>query len=92
MAHSLSAKKRVRQNLKRRMINRARKGAIKKQIRRFEADVRQSSDMENLEQQFRLVQKKLDRVAAQGTMHRNTVARRKSRLARQLHSAKARLA
>ena len=36
MAHSLSAKKRVRQNAKRRVINRARKSMVKTQIKHFE--------------------------------------------------------
>ena len=37
MAHSLSAKKRVRQNAKRKTINRARKSQVKTQIKHLEA-------------------------------------------------------
>lgn len=88
MAHSLSAKKRSRQNLKRRRINRARKSMVKTQVKRFEAAVRES-DPAKVEQEYRLAQKKLDKVASTSTMHRRTAARIKSRLARRMNALKA---
>jgi len=88
VAHSLSAKKRVRQNAKRRMINRARKSQAKTQVKRFLAAV-DSKDVQAASEQYRLVAKKLDRTAATSTMHKRTVARKKSRLARQLNILKA---
>ncbi len=91
MAHSLSAKKRVRQNEKRRIINRARKSRVKTQIKHFLQAV-DSGDVEAAEQQFRLVAKRLDKTAATSTMHKRTAARKKSRLARQLNSLKAKKA
>ena len=39
MAHSLSAKKRVRQNAKRRVINRARKSVLKTQIKHLDTAI-----------------------------------------------------
>ncbi|UCF43744.1 MAG: 30S ribosomal protein S20 [Planctomycetota bacterium] len=87
MAHSLSAKKRVRQNVKRRALNRARKSQTKTQIKRFEAAL-SSGDAEAAGEQYRLVVKKLDKAAATSTMHKRTAARKKSRLARQLKSLK----
>ncbi len=88
MAHSLSAKKRVRQNAKRKTINRARKSQVKTQIKRFE-DALSTADPQTAEQQYRLLVKKLDKTAATSTMHKKTAARKKSRLARKLNVLKA---
>ena len=63
MAHSLSAKKRVRQNAKRRVINRARKSMVKTQVKHFEASL-SAGDVDNAQQQYRLLVKKLDTVAS----------------------------
>ena len=91
MAHSLSAKKRVRQNAKRRTINRARKSQIKTQIKHFDAAL-VSGDAEAASEQYRLVVRKLDKTAATSTMHKRTAARQKSRLAKQLAGLKAKKA
>ena len=88
MAHSLQAKKRARQNVKRRTINRARKSQVKTQIKHFEAAVSQG-DVEAAGEQLRLVTKKLDKTAAKSTMHKRTAARKKSRLAKKLNALKA---
>ena len=85
MAHSLSAKKRIRQNAKRRTTNRARKSQVKTQIKRFEAAVNQG-DAAAASEEFKLVVKKLDKVASTSTMHKKTAARKKSRLAKRLNS------
>lgn len=87
MAHSLSAKKRIRQNVKRRIINRARKSQVKTQIKRFEAAL-ESGDAASASEQYRLAVQKLDKTAAGSTMHKRTAARKKSRLAAQLKSVK----
>ena len=87
MAHSLSAKKRIRQNAKKRAINRGRKSQIKTQIKHFDAAVA-SGDVKAASEQYRLVVQKLDKTAATSTMHKRTVARKKSRLAKQLNSLK----
>jgi len=85
VAQSLSAKKRVKQNAKRKVINRARKSQVKTQIKHFEA-ASSSGDIEAASEQYRLVVKKLDKSAATSTMHKRTAARKKSRLAKQLNS------
>jgi len=87
VAHSLSAKKRVRQNAKRRVINRSRKSQIKTQIKHFESALA-SGDVEAASEQYQLVVKKLDKTAAASTMHKRTAARKKSRLAKQLNNLK----
>ena len=88
MAHSLSAKKRVKQNEKRRVINRSRKSQIKTQVKRFEATL-EKGDVETAGEQLRLLTKKLDKTAATSTMHKKTAARKKSRLAKKLNALKA---
>ncbi len=85
MAHSLSAKKRVRQNAKRRTSNRARKSQVKTQIKRFEAAVH-DGDVKAAGEEYRQLVKKLDKVASTSTMHKNTAARKKSRLAKKLNA------
>ena len=88
MAHSLSAKKRVRQTLKRRARNRARKEQIKDQVKSFTTAL-SGGNWDKAEQELRLVAKRLDKVAAKGTIHKNTAARKRSRLARKLNSLRA---
>jgi len=91
VAHSLQSKKRIKQNAKRRTINRARKSQVKTQIKRFEAAVT-NGDAEAASEQYELVVKKLDKTAATSTMHKKTAARKKSRLAKKLNNLKAKKA
>ncbi len=85
MAHSLSAKKRVRQNVKRRAINRARKSQVKTQLKKFETAVA-GTDVKVATEEFRLLVKRLDQTAASTTMHKKTAARKKSRMAKRLNA------
>ncbi len=87
MAHSLSAKKRVRQNIKSRMINRGRKSAVKAQIKKFE-DAIASGKAKDAQAKFTALTKSIDQVAATSTMHKNTASRMKSRLAKKLNAMK----
>ena len=86
MAHSLSAKKRVRQNAKRRIINRARKSVLKTAIKDFGAAA--VGDKKAAAGQYKLIVKKLDKAASAKTIHKNKAARLKSRLSRRLSKAK----
>ena len=88
MAHSLSAKKRIRQNAKKRVTNRARKSQVKTQVKHFE-DMLTSGDVTAASEQYRLLTQKLDKTAATSTMHKKTAARKKSRLAKKLNAVKA---
>ena len=88
MAHSLSAKKRVRQGEKRRARNRARKELIKNQLKSFGSALG-GGDLTKAEGELRLVTRRLDKVAAKGTIHKNTAARKRSRLTKRLNAAKA---
>jgi len=84
MATSPSAKKRIRQNERDRVRNRARKSAVKTQVRKF-LDAVHGGDVTQATELYRCVTKNLDQIAAKGVLHRNTVARRKSRLAKRLN-------
>ena len=88
MVHSLQAKKRARQNIKRRTTNRARKSQIKTQIKHFETAVSEGN-VEAASEQYRLVARKLDKTASTSTMHKRTAARKKSRLAKKLNALRA---
>ena len=84
MAHSLSAKKRIRQNVKRRSRNRWRKSQVKDAIKAFDQAVHQG-DAGKATEQLNLCYKKLDQISAKGAMHKNTAARKKAQLARRLN-------
>ena len=87
MAHSLSAKKRVKQNAKKRAINRARKSVAKTQIKDFTAAVA-GGDKKAIAEQYKLIIKKLDKIAATKTIHKNKAARLKSRITRKVNKTK----
>ena len=91
MAHSLSAKKRIRQNAKKRTINRARKSQVKTQVKHLEEAI-SKGDAQAAEEQYRLVARKLDKTAATSTMHKKTAARKKSRLAKKVNALKSKKA
>ena len=88
MAHSLSAKKRIRQNEKRKARNKARKLAIKDQTKAFGAALH-AGDFGKAEVELKALTQKLDRTAAKHTIHKNTAARKRSRLTLRLNAAKA---
>lgn len=87
MPNTESAKKRVRQSAKRRALNNWRKRRIKAQVKTFLAAVH-DRDVNSAETEFRKVVALLDRIACTSTLHKNTAARRKSRLARRLNALK----
>lgn len=87
MAHSLSAKKRVRQNETRNAINRTRKSQVKTQVKHFETALKEG-DVQKATEQLTLTIKKLDKTAATSTMHKKTAARKKSRLTKKLNALK----
>ena len=88
MAHSISAKKRIRQNKSHNARNRWRKERIKEAVRSFE-DALGRQDTELAAERLKVVFKQLDQVAATGTIHKRTADRRKSRLTRKLNKASA---
>ncbi len=88
MPNTKTAAKRMRQNVKRKTINRARKTAIKTFTKRFEKAIDESKPA-IAEAELRAVQTKLDKAAGGKTIHPNKAARRKSRLQKKLNQLKA---
>lgn len=85
MAHSLSAKKRVRQNATHRTRNRARKSMVKTQIKSLESAI-SSGDVTKAQEQFKALTIKLDKISTTSTLHKNTAGRIKSRMARRINA------
>ena len=85
MAHSLSAKKRIRQSLKRRARNRARKEQIKTDVKSF-LNVLGTGDVKKASEALNKVVSRMDRVATKHTIHKNAAARKRSRLQRRLNA------
>ena len=83
MAHSNSAKKRIRQNEKRRLRNRRRKAEVKQSVREYEQAL-VSGQADQAADKLKNVYRNLDQIAAKGTIHKKTASRRKSRLAKRL--------
>ena len=88
MAHSVSSRKRVRQNVKRNARNRERKRRVKLAVRTFDEAIA-SSDQDAAREALRQATKAIDQVAAKGTIPKNAAARRKSGLAKQLNALSA---
>jgi small subunit ribosomal protein S20 len=88
VAHTLSARKRVRQSASRRELNRDRKRIVRLELKKMHAAIA-GGDKAAAAAEFKKTQEVLDRVATRGTIHPNTAARRKSRLARKLNALNA---
>lgn len=87
MPNTASAKKRLRQNVVRRLRNRAIKSAVRTQMKKV-ISAAADGQIDLAEKEFREAARRLDRAGARNTIHRNTVARRKSRLHRLITRAK----
>ncbi|MCB0345333.1 MAG: 30S ribosomal protein S20 [Bdellovibrionales bacterium] len=79
MANHKSAEKRHRQNLKKRDRNRNAKATIRTALKNAKAAA-ESKDIAKAEEFEKKVVRLLDKADVQGVMHKNTVARTKSRL------------
>lgn len=85
MAHSLSSKKRIRQNIKHKIRNRDRKQALKVQVRKV-TDALKARNADDAGKELKTAVKLIDRIAAKGTIHKNAAARKKSRLQKKLNA------
>ena len=81
MPNIKSAKKRVLVIDKKTLENRMIKSAIKTELKKFDAAV-EGKDKAAAQELFTLCVKKLDQAAAKGVYHKNTVSRKKSKLAK----------
>ena len=87
MAHSKQARKRIRQNEKRRVHNKAQSSEVKTLIKRLQ-DAVAKGDKAGATAMLPLVCKKLDKAAKTNVLHKNTAARRKSLVARMVAGVK----
>ncbi|MCL0041218.1 30S ribosomal protein S20 [Dehalococcoidia bacterium] len=83
MAHTRSARKRVRTSLERGHRNRSMRSRFKTYVTRAEKSIR-AGDFNLVEEAVRQAQSILDRAARKGIIHPNSAARRKSSLMRKL--------
>lgn len=79
MAHSNSARKRVRQNITHRSRNRWRLRAMREAIKDFRLKLA-TDDLDGAKTSLKDCCSLIDKTAQKGVIHRNQAARRKSRL------------
>jgi small subunit ribosomal protein S20 len=84
----LSAKKRIRQNEKRNARNRHRKSILKNDVKGLTAAIAKA-DVGAAAEALKTVVSRLAKTAAKHTLHKNTAARRRSRLAKKVNAIKA---
>jgi len=86
MPNIKSAAKRMRQTVKRTARNRVRKEKLKKALKTFKSAVRKAETNSEAAQAIadglKVVTKAVDKAGTKGTLHKNAVNRRKSRLAK----------
>ncbi|MEY4360885.1 MAG: ribosomal protein [Actinomycetota bacterium] len=83
MANIKSQKKRIRTNAKAADRNRAVKSELKSRVKKARSSAGTDSNAEDV----RLAVKRIDMASAKGIIHKNTAARRKSRLMKKVNAA-----
>lgn len=86
LANTQSALKRMRQAEKRRLRNRQVRSETRTYIRRARAQI-EAGELEEAQQSVAKAIRALDKAAEKGILHKNNVARRKSRLVQKLNQA-----
>ncbi|HSC24801.1 MAG TPA: 30S ribosomal protein S20 [Candidatus Babeliales bacterium] len=86
MANIKSAKKRVLQTAKRQLRNQARKSSVKTAIKKVVTAI-ETADIETTKSLLILAESKIARAKGKGLMHRNTAARKISKLAKKVAAA-----
>ncbi len=83
MANTPQARKRIRRNDRRAEINGARISRIRSFVKKVEAAL-ESGDREAAQAALKVAQPELARGVARGVLHKNTVARKMSRLSKRV--------
>lgn len=83
MAHSVSARKRIRQNESHRARNRWRLRTMRSAIKDFNEKMQHGS-VDEAAEALKAAGRAIDKTASKGVIHKNQAARRKSRLAARL--------
>jgi small subunit ribosomal protein S20 len=84
MPHHKSAEKRLRQTEKRTVLNRARMSRVRTFVKKVESAI-ETGDKQAAQSAFQLAQPELHRATTKGVLHKNTVARKLSRLAARIN-------
>jgi small subunit ribosomal protein S20 len=85
MPHHRSAEKRLRQTEKRTAINRSRLSRVRTFVKKVETAIA-SGDKEAAQTAFQVAQPEMHRATTKGVLHKNTVARKLSRLAARINA------
>jgi small subunit ribosomal protein S20 len=85
VAHTLSAKKRIRQDAKKALMNKANKSKMRTVVKKFLTAV-ESGDKEAASSAFKNAEVTIRKVASKGVIHPNQASRRVSRLATRLNA------
>lgn len=88
MPNTKQAIKRVRVNAKKAARNVHVKSAVKTAVRRF-TDTLAQGELEATGEKLKNAVKQIDKAVSKGVVHRNTAARKKSRLTKRLNKAQA---
>lgn len=86
MPHSAQARKRLRQNAKRTITNRAAASRMKTEIKKVLSSVAEGR-VEDAKAALPNAMKRIDKAAKNNVIHKNTASRKKSRLARAINTA-----
>ena len=87
MPNIKGAEKRVRVSETKRMRNKMIRSTVRTSIKKFDAAASANTDRAALDSAHRLAVQKIDEAVAKGILHKNTAARRKSKLAATLNKA-----
>jgi small subunit ribosomal protein S20 len=85
MPHHKSAEKRLRQTETRTIVNRARLSRVRTFVKKVETAI-ETGDKTVAQTVFQQAQPELHRATTKGVMHKNTVARKLSRLAARINA------
>jgi small subunit ribosomal protein S20 len=85
MPHHKSAEKRLRQTEKRTATNRARLSRVRTFVKKVEVAI-ETGDRAAAQSALQLAQPELHRATTKGVLHKNTVARKLSRLATRINA------
>lgn len=85
MPHHKSAEKRLRQSETRTVVNRSRMSRVRSFVKKVETAI-ETGDKTAAQTALQSAQPELHRATTKGVMHRNTVARKLSRLAARINA------
>jgi len=86
MPNIKSAEKRVKTSTLQRLRNKGRRSALRTSVKRIETALETGVELSQADAVMAATMKDLDQAAAAGVIHKNTAARKKSRLMRKINA------